>query len=209
LRDGAGKDVTFPFVDLAEELWDPSGQRLTILFDPGRLKTGLRPREELGPILHPGETYTLVIDRGWLDAAGQPLVTDYRKTFRAGPTDSQPPDPAQWKIGVPGPGTRDPLVLTFPEPLDHAMLMRVLAVVDEAQQPVPGDVAVEAGETRWRFTPESPWRAGRYQVTIDKDLEDLTGNSVGRPFEVDLFEKIERKTVVETVSLPFQVGPPR
>jgi hypothetical protein len=74
LRDGTGKAVAFPFVELAEELWDPSGQRLTILFDPGRIKTGLKPREELGPILHPGETYTLVIDRGWLDAAGQPLV---------------------------------------------------------------------------------------------------------------------------------------
>jgi hypothetical protein len=207
LRDGTGKAVAFPFVELAEELWDPSGQRLTILFDPGRIKTGLKPREELGPILHPGETYTLVIDRGWSDAAGQPLVADYRKTFRAGPTDSQSPDPAHWKTRVPGPGTRDPLLLTFPEPLDHAMLTRVLAIIDANHQPVSGDVAVEAGETRWRFTPESPWRAGRYQITVDKDLEDLAGNSIGRPFEVDVFDKVERKPVSETVSLPFEVGP--
>jgi hypothetical protein len=208
LRDGAGKDVAFPFVELDEELWDPSGQRLTILFDPGRLKSGLKPREELGPILHPGATYTLVIDRGWLDAAGQPLVSDHRKTFRAGPTDSQSPDPATWKIRVPDPATRDPLTLTFPEPLDHAMLMRVLTIVDADNQPVPGDVAVEAGETRWRFTPESPWRAGHYRIAVDKDLEDLAGNSVGRPFEVDVFEKVESKPVAETVTLPFQVGPP-
>jgi hypothetical protein len=209
LRDGAGKDVTFPFVDIAEELWDPSGQRLTVLFDPGRIKSGLRPREELGPILHPGVTYTLTIDRGWLDAAGRPLVTDHRKTFRAGPTDSHSPDPASWKVGVPGPGTREPLLLTFPEPLDHAMLRRVLGVIDPDKRPVPGDVAVEAGETRWRFTPESPWRAGRYQIVIDKDLEDLAGNSIGRPFEVDVFEKVERQAVAETVSLPFDVGPAR
>jgi hypothetical protein len=207
LRDGMGKAVKYPFVELAEELWDPSGQRLTILFDPGRIKTGLKPREELGPILHPGATYTLTIDHGWRDAAGQPLVADYRKTFRAGPTDSQSPDPATWKISVPGPGTRDPLVLTLPEPLDHAMLTRVLAIVDDDHRPVPGDIAVEAGETRWRFTPESPWRAGRYKITVDKDLEDRAGNSIGRPFEVDVFDKVERKPVAETVSLPFEVGP--
>jgi hypothetical protein len=209
LRDGAGKAVAFPFVELAEELWDPSGRRLTILFDPGRIKTGLKPRELFGPILHPGETYALVIDRGWLDAAGQPLAADFRKTFRAGPTDSESPEPARWKIGVPGPGTRDPLVLTFPEPLDHAMLTRVLAIVNADNQPVPGEVGVEAGETRWQFTPESSWRAGRYQIVVDKDLEDLAGNSIGRPFEVDIFDRVERKSVADTVSLPFEIGPPR
>jgi hypothetical protein len=209
LRDGAGKDVTFPFVDIAQELWDPSGQRLTVLFDPGRIKTGLKPREELGPILHPGATYTLTIDRGWLDAAGQALVSDYRKTFRAGPTDSQSPDITNWKISVPAPGTRDPLLLTFPEPLDHAMLGRVLAVVDPDSRAMAGDIVVEANETRWRFTPESPWRAGAYHIQVDKDLEDLAGNSIGRPFEVDVFEKVELQAVTETVSLPFEIGPRR
>src|SRR5262249_44402811 len=98
-------------------------------------------------------------------------------------------------------------VLTFTEPLDHAMLGRVLAVVDPYNQAVPGDVAVEAGETRWRFTPESPWRAGPYAIAVDKDLEDPAGNSVGRAFEVELFEKVGRKPVAETVRIPFRVGP--
>jgi hypothetical protein len=205
LLDGSGKRVAYPFVELAQELWDPTGQRLTILFDPGRIKTGLKPREELGPILHPGVTYTLVIDRGWLDAAGQPLVADHRKTFRAGPTDSQPPDTATWKIDAPSAGTRDPLVLTFPEPLDSAMLGRVVGVLGGDGKPLPGDVAVDAGETRWRFTPDAPWPAGAYRISVDKDLEDLAGNSIGRPFEVDVFEKVERKPVAETVLLPFRV----
>jgi hypothetical protein len=207
LRDSSGKDVAFPFVELAEELWDPRGERLTILFDPGRIKTGLKPREELGPILYPGQTYTLVIDRGWLDAAGQPLRSDHRKTFRAGPTDSAPPDPATWTIQAPGPASRDPLLLTFPEPLDSAMLGRVLGVLDGAGRAVAGDVSIEAGETRWRFTPDAPWRAGAYRISVDKDLEDRAGNSIGRPFEVDIFDKVERKAVAETVFLPFRIGP--
>jgi hypothetical protein len=209
LRDAAGKDVAFPFVELAEELWDPSGERLTILFDPGRIKTGLKPREELGPILHPGHTYTLVIDHAWLDAAGSPLRADFRKMFRAGPTDSQPPDPATWSVKAPGPGTRDPLLVTFPEPLDSAMLGRVVGVHDPDGRAVPGDVAIEVGETRWRFTPEAPWRTGAYRIAIDKDLEDLAGNSIGRPFEVDIFDKVERKPVAETVYLPLRIGPPQ
>jgi hypothetical protein len=210
LRDASGKVVAYPFVELAEELWDPRGERMTLLFDPGRLKTGLKPREELGPILRPGETYTLTVDRGWLDAEGEPLAADYQKTFRAGPTDEQPPDPSVWKVQPPRAGSRDALRITFPEPLDSAMLRRVIAVQDPDGKPVAGGITLAADETLWQFSPEATWRAGRYSLSIDKDLEDLVGNSIGRPFEVDVFEKIERQPVAELITIPFQVtAPPR
>jgi hypothetical protein len=208
LRDAAGKDVQLAFVEAVGELWDPNFQRLTLLFDPGRIKKGLKPREELGPILREGESYTLVIDRGWLDATGEPLQAEYRKTFRAGPTDEHTPDPASWTIMAPDAGTRRTMTIAFPEPLDSAMLLRVIAIHDSAGHTVPGEVAIDGHETLWKFTPERPWLAGQYHVKIDKDLEDLTGNSVGRPFEVDVFEKVERKPVADTVSLPFRIGPP-
>jgi hypothetical protein len=206
LRDAAGKDVNFSFVELAEELWDPSGRRLTLLFSPGRIKTGLKPREELGPILRQGESYTLVIDRDWPDAAGEPLVSAFRKSFRAGPADNTPVDPARWTIEPPDPGTRGALIVTAPEPLDHALFARLLVVSDPEGRIVPGAVDVDAGETRWRFTPDRPWTAGTYGIAVDKDLEDRAGNSVGRPFEVDVFEKIDRQPVVERVNLSFRVG---
>jgi hypothetical protein len=205
LLDSTGKDVAFAFVEAAGELWDPRCERLTLLFDPGRIKKGLKPREELGPILRHGATYTLVIAPDWLDAQGVPLETEYRKTFHAGPADEQPPDPADWTMQVPDAGTRHPLLLSFPEPLDSAMLLRVIAILDPSGRPVPGEVAIVDEETRWRFIPERPWQAGQYCVAVDKDLEDLTGNSVGRPFEVDVFEKVERKPVAETVALPFRI----
>ena len=64
LRDD-GKAVDFPFLRLGEELWDPTGTRLTLLIDPGRIKRGLKPREQFGPVLEAGRTYTLVIDPSW------------------------------------------------------------------------------------------------------------------------------------------------
>jgi len=84
----------------------------------------------------------------------------------------------------------------------------VIAILDFSGHPVPGEVAIDAEETLWRFTPGRPWQAGEYRVSVDKDLEDLVGNSVGRPFEVDIFDKVERKPVAETVALPFRIGTP-
>jgi hypothetical protein len=179
---------------------------LTLLFSPGRIKTGLKPREELGPILRSGQSYALTIDRDWLDAEGNPLVSEYRKSFRAGPPDNTPVDPKQWRIEPPEPGGRGPLIVTAPEPLDHALFGRMLAVSDPGGRIVPGTAAIDAGETRWRFVPDRAWTPGEYNLSVNKDLEDLAGNSVGRPFEVDVFEKVEQP-VVETVVIPLRIAP--
>src|SRR5262249_11153664 len=43
LLDATGKEVRQAFLELGEELWDPQGTRFTLLFDPGRIKQGLKP----------------------------------------------------------------------------------------------------------------------------------------------------------------------
>ncbi len=68
LLDAEGHELTAVFLELGEELWDREMRRFTLLFDPGRVKRGLTPREELGPVLEAGHDYTLVIDRDWPDA---------------------------------------------------------------------------------------------------------------------------------------------
>jgi hypothetical protein len=73
LRDEAGKDVELPFLEIDEELWDPEMKRLTLFIDPGRIKRGVQPLEEIGPSLEEGHRFTLAIDATWLDATGQPL----------------------------------------------------------------------------------------------------------------------------------------
>src|SRR5262249_29664893 len=81
LLDAAGKPVELPFLELGEELWDPDGKRFTLFFDPGRIKRGLKPREEAGPALEEGKSYTLVVNREWRDATSNTIKKPFRKPF--------------------------------------------------------------------------------------------------------------------------------
>jgi hypothetical protein len=196
-----GAPVDLPFLELDQELWDRDYQRLTVLFDPGRIKRGLVPLQEVGPSIEEGKQYTLVIDREWLDAHGAPLEAVFRKPFRVGPADRTPPDPAQWRLTAPKPGTTGALLVKFPKPMDYALLQRLLDVPG-----VAGTVTVGREETEWRFTPEKPWKSGEYRLSIDTALEDLAGNRIGRAFDVDTFERVSERLSRKTVSLPFRVG---
>jgi hypothetical protein len=199
LLDSAGAPVELPFLEIDQELWNPGYTRLTVLFDPGRIKRGVLPLREIGPSIRAGETYTLVIDRGWRDGRGAPLAGPYRKLFRVGPPDREPIDPARWRITSPRAGTTEPLVARFDEPLDYAMLQHALTVAG-----VTGKVELERDETEWRFTPTLPWKNAAYRLIVQAALEDLSGNRVGRAFDVDVFEPITRKIPNETVSLRFR-----
>lgn len=205
LTDSSGKKLDSAFLEIGEELWDASGTRITLLLDPGRIKRGLRPREEEGPILEAGKTYALVVDREWPDAAGRPMREPFKKVFRAGPERSRRLDPKDWAVKAPGATTRDPLVLTFPEPLDRAMLGHALVVLDPGGAKVAGRVSVGEGSTRWEFRPAGDWSAGSYGLEIDPDLEDLAGNSIARAFEVDIEGPIEAKPEARRVRLSIPI----
>lgn len=205
LLKASGEEVEFPFLELGEELWDESGTRFTLFFDPGRIKRGLKPREEMGPSLVEGESYTLVIDKEWLDARGEPLKAGFKKSFRSDPPDDVQPDVRKWQVSAPKAATNAPLVVEFNEPLDHAMLHRVLVVKKAEGNDVAGEIKVDRDETRWQMTPTTPWEAGKYKLVIDAALEDLAGNSLAKPFEVDVFREIEERPKVETVEIPFDV----
>lgn len=191
LADGSGTTVAHPFLEIEQELWDPTGSRLTVLFDPGRVKRALRPHAEEGSPLRAGGEYVLEVDAGWPDAAGHPLAEPARKRFRVGPADHEPPSMESWEVSAPAAGTRDPLVVRFPEPLDRALLQSALGVEDPMGRPVAGRIDVAEAETAWRFVPEQPWPAGSHGLRAATVLEDLAGNSLERPFEVDVFDRIE------------------
>jgi hypothetical protein len=199
LLDSAGAAVELPFLEIDEELWNPGYTRLTVLFDPGRIKRGVLPLQEIGPSIRAGETYTLVIDRGWRDGRGAPLAEPYRKQFRVAPPDREPVDPAKWRIASPRAGTTEPLIASFDEPLDYAMLQHALTVAG-----VTGKVELERGETEWRFTPTLPWNDIEYQLVVQADLEDLAGNRVGRAFDVDVSKPVTQKLPGKSVTLSFR-----
>jgi hypothetical protein len=206
LLDQNGKLVEFPFLELGEELWDPSGTRFTLFFDPGRIKRGLRPRELFGPALVEGRSFTLVVDKRWEDARGQPMRMTYRKRFKVVAPDDRQPLPSEWQIVTPAAATRQPLVVSFGESLDHAMLQRVLTIV-RGGQTIAGHIVTSKQESQWSFQPDAEWVAGEYSLVVDAALEDLAGNSIGRPFEVDVFKQVDKRPRQETIRLPIKIRP--
>ncbi|HEY1381621.1 MAG TPA: hypothetical protein VGF55_32790, partial [Gemmataceae bacterium] len=180
-----GKPVASPFVTFGEELWNDDGTRLTLLLDPGRQKHDLLPRQQAGPVLEAGKSYTLVIAADWPDAHGRPLGREFRKPFAVVAAETRPIRPEDWKLTPPPAGSREPLVVTFDRSLDHALLKRVLTVADAAGRAVEGEVKTSDAETGWRFVPRQPWAAGEYALAVGQVLEDVCGNRVGRAFEVD------------------------
>ena len=205
LRDEAGKAVELPFLEIDEELWNPEMTRLTLFIDPGRIKRGVQPLEEIGPALEEGKRYTLEIDAAWHDSAGLALKESFRKSFRVGAQDREPPAPATWKIKSPKAGTRDALTAAFPEPMDHALALRVIRVADAAGQSVEGASELSDHEKCWIFTPQKSWSAGQHQLQVQNTIEDLAGNNIGKAFEVDLFEGVQRRFTNTVLRLPFEV----
>jgi len=185
LMDEAGREVPGAFLALDQELWDPERRRLTVLFDPGRVKRGVRTNVESGAPLVAGRRYRLVIDDGWTDGTGAQLASGFEHAFEAIDADRRSPEPDRWRLTIPGGGTRAPLHVSFGEPLDHALATRMLAVLDPDGERVPGSVALAEGDSAWTFTPKLPWLAGDYSLRVGGALEDLAGNNIVRVFDVD------------------------
>lgn len=200
----AGTEIPGAILPLDYEFWSPDHKRFTVFFDPGRVKEGILPNRELGRPLTPGGSMTLVIGRDWPDEHGLPLKEGFRRAFRVTAPDTQPLDTASWRIQSPQAGGRGRVVVTFPEPLDHGLLLRALGVTRDGA-PVEGDTSVDNAETTWTFTPREPWRAGTYQLLALDILEDLAGNQIGRAFEVDNFDTVDKSPNPQTITLPFAV----
>lgn len=201
----SGKQVELPFLEIDEELWDDSMTRLTIFIDPGRIKRGVLPLEDVGPALETGKRYSLVIDNTWKDGAGKPLKESFQKRFLVGAPDREPPDPSQWKLELPASGTQNPLVVLFPEPMDNALTQRVIHIIDASGKTVAGQIALTDHERRWSFQPLGPWNRGQHQLVVQTTIEDLAGNNIGKPFDVDIFEKVQRRLTTSTVKLPLPI----
>ena len=172
------------------ELWSPDGKRLTLWLHPGRQKTGVNLNTDEGPVLREGETYTLKLAANWRSAAGVALGKPCTFGIIATAPDNQCPDPQRWKVTAPKAGTRDPLHLLFDEPLDPAMLVSALSV-NRGKARLAGAVHIAPDARSWSFTPTGMWPAGSYTLEIDPLLEDLAGNNLLGPFEVDRDQPVQ------------------
>ncbi len=205
LFDDRGRELSKAFLRLQEELWDESHRRLTVWFDPGRIKRGLRPNVEMGAPLEEGRSYRLVIDHSLLDAEGNAMAESFEKKFTVTRADREAPDPGKWQIVAPRAGTTEPVRLVFSEPLDRALLESKLDLLDDHRNRLEGAVEIINGEKEWRFTPAAAWKEGRYSIIIDTALEDRAGNNLRRTFDIDLKKSSPVSTeAAEVVSLRFE-----
>ena len=167
LRDD-GTIVDSPFDQ--QELWSPDGLTLTVLLQPGRVKTGLVAHNTLGRALIAGEHVRLTLK-------GQEIAS-----WNVTDSNSTPPSPSRWKINPPQAGTRATLSVMLGKPID-AMGRDLVAIAGPDGRRVPGKVTLSRGETRWSLVPSTPWLSGAYAVVVNAELEDSSGNRVGQPFE--------------------------
>jgi hypothetical protein len=207
LVDEADRPVDDPFIPLDVSLWNEDRTRYTLLFDPGRVKRGIAPNEQMGRPLVAGRRYTLVVDQGWRDGHGRPLAEQYRRTFRVGAPQENAIDTSAWQIAPPRGGTRDPLTVSFPHPLDYALLARALSVSRASAEPMSGEMAIDDGERAWRFFPRGSWAPGEYTLVVSPTLEDVAGNRIGRPFELAIASDAPVGGHAKAAVLLFRVSP--
>jgi hypothetical protein len=203
--DDAGKRDPQPFVELDQELWNVDQTRLTLLIDPGRIKKEVKPRIDLGPVFRAGKKYTLVVSGKWPTLESGTLGKDLTRAITIAPPVADAIDPKAWKLTAPADASAT-LRVSFGRPLDRVLLARSLTVLGPGGQTVAGTGESIDSETAWTFRPERPWASGNHVLRVDASLEDVCGNAVGRPFEVDLLRPAPKTVKAGDVDLPFTVS---
>ena len=203
LKDEAGKEISAAFVVLNQELWSADGRRLTVLFDPGRIKRGVAANTEKGLALEAGKSYQLLIEAGWTSEAGAASGKSFIKKFRAAEADRTPLDPKKWKIEAPPNSTKQPLKISIERVLDYALLEDSLLIVDESGRRIAGVITVQPGEQNLIFTPRDQWTAGNYKVIVAFDLEDTAGNRIGEALDHDADDQ---NVAGQFYEIPFSVN---
>jgi hypothetical protein len=177
LRDASGVADRAAFMKFKQELWNADRTRLTVLIDPGRIKRGVATNLALGPALLEGNRYELTIDEGWPSADRCSTLPSFSKSFLVAGALRTRPDVERWIWRTPQPGTRETLDIIFDRPFDRHRLDTALDVVGSDGTAIDGTSLIGESERSWSFTPNQPWSAGDWRISVDDTLEDVAGNN--------------------------------
>lgn len=203
LEDQSGKRLENVFLEIEPALWDPSHQRLTLWFEPGRIKRGLIPNLTQGPPLEAANQYQLVIN---LMGLHNPRSTDtllWRHSFWVKAADRQQPDMQTWTYDYPQSGTRDTFSVYFPESMDFALLESAIAIIDAQSQPLEGQILLGEQERSWHFVADQAWPEGAYILKVSSLLEDLAANNFKRLFDTASSSNSTRQTEAKWIDHRF------
>jgi hypothetical protein len=201
----AGKQIEQPFVELDNELWNIEQTRITLLIDPGRIKKEVKPRIDLGPVFERGKKYTLVISGKWPTLDGGTLGSDIRKPLTVTAPQSNAIDPKMWKLSPPASESGE-LMVTFDRPMDHHVMVHALTVIGPAGKEIAGQADSSGKDRVWTFRSKTPWQPGDYNLRVETFLEDVCGNRIGKPFEVDLTGPPPKEVKAERIDIPFTIA---
>lgn len=198
-------EVPEPFREV--ELWDETFTRMTLWFHPGRQKPGVNLNVDIGPILEPGKRYRLEISGKWGTESGVALGERIDHAFLAAPPDESQPRPERWRV-VDGP---IPEILTD-DLVDPVSARGSITIQDSTGAPVENVQltffpigGMGAKGIGIRLTAQSAWKPGKYRAIIHPKLEDLAGNSIARPFNLDLEENPRFVERTSPFVMPFSV----
>lgn len=201
-----GDTIEMPFLDLKPLLWNEDRTRLTLWFDPGRVKRALLRHKKLGAPLVAGKEYSLHISKNWKDVNGYSLAEGYSKKIEIIAADRRMPSPKDWTIvTAPRANTKMPIIVSFGEALDHALATKSLRVYTKKGKLVKGTITLSNQEREWAFTPLNNWQANPYRIQIKAVLEDLAGNNLNRLFDTDLDKQNEPKRDLPYYYFDFRV----
>jgi len=179
LFDSKNIPVENAFMDFGQELWSPDGKRLTVFFDPGKIKRGVEaPHSELSP-LKEGESYRIAFG-------------NVQHAFRVGPQIRERIDPSSWVISVVRAART--IDITFDRVMDASLLMDQLQVEDEEGRPLLGTVRVIGGGCGVRLKPSRLLRRGKYRIRVGPLLEDVAGNRMNEALDHSVNEKPRRSS---------------
>lgn len=193
LMDDEAQPVSGPFRET--ELWSPDGRRLTVWFHPGRQKTAVQLGEDEGPVLRPQAHYELIVDGSWRTTTGKALGANVSHNFATTAVDHQSPDPSSWRVTTHQEAMHTIIHVQFDEPLDAEMIPSALSLSNHTG-PIAARCEAAANGSSATLTTDSILTTGSYVLHIDPLLEDLAGNNLQHPFEVDLSQKVIPKEVI-------------
>ena len=178
LVDEQGNIDNHAFMEFKQELWSADSKRLTLLFDPGRIKRGVSTNIEKGSALLEEKRYKLSISGTWQDVYGQKLSENSTKEIEVTNAYRHHIKVNDWVLTKPKPNSYDTLVINFERIIDHALLQSMIKIVDTENNFISGYWEILENEQSIKFIPQKKWKEGGYRIIIDSRLEDVAGNNL-------------------------------
>lgn len=203
LFDENENEITRAIFSNVFELWDTNQKRLTVLFDPARVKTGLRANLKNGRALKAGHNYRIVVEKAE-DIHGQIIDRPFTKSFYVNHEDLTMPNLEKWKIKAPKFNSLETLSISFPDILDHSSLAERINIIDPEGQPVAGRIKTVNCEKEWLLTPTHKWVKGKYTLQVNSRLEDPAGNNLNGLFDHKI-GSLKSEKEGEIISVNFKI----